>query len=1127
MAPYVANEKSQACVLIFPKDKLFIGGSSPSIGHEGEIKTEFIWAAPAQAEAHAGISLTFPILQSDGVVATRGRSANQIRNVVTIKLTFFADQLNLQTKEYGELPSEYRQYVPDRYQKNTAWTAIKITGRPAINGYPLPFAADEKYAGILHRGQPIKGSISLNSLCYGTTEFTCLVKIRDWSDKVSSILGIVKKHKFSYDPFSNRSEWNVERFKKEWDEAAGQGLLLDQHIEMFSHSRFRHVSTSLVHSVAGDIVHLIRQVEVMRDAPIKVRYLRLSRDEDQPGQLLYAVMLLSDEFRAEYGQALRRTAQLGDSVGIAFQPKPKPLKPKDPMPDDVNYCPGTVVNPSVSELDHTGNFVLLVQRHEATKVAGDADANETAFLKIDLNLSTYKRLVDAVHRLSSWDRLKNELESDIAYDPADVLNIPLPDPDRVQSEQPENAEDAITSEQSLTQNLVMERLEFEQELQQQFIQGNGLRSLVFGPRRPTPAQPLFAASSPRTGAPLFTNRLFASTLEKFYKDCVSNPIKPLAPRENDTIPAIDFLSTRDERFCELVLSRLRPVTRQRLEEYLKAVPLGVLMVTGFPGAGKTDVISTLVNILLDHDDFDKLFVYASSNGATSNVCSRIDKLNRQFVDEYNKSLPSHRHRQYAVVIRGHNIQLEHERILSTVNNAFNRTAHYNSQQLPRFKRVFQMPLSVAEWVLKIVGFGNYRLNTHDSGELHDLRLQYLALPAYDPLRRFFGGGKSWDDIVTEWKTYYPGPNDADLMRKPDNLLNNLMTSLISRADVLATTPHVAKDNAYICFTRQIAKASVLDEAGAMNVPQALLGWPNFRAWLLAGDERQLPPTVMTLHEKDSSGNFVNKFARHLRVSALERFRRIGWPTCVLNEQLRIVDGGFDPAFEVIYPDVSGFSYADSCGIANRPKAVAAEKWAVSKYRTIKSKQHEGKIQPVFIHVQGRCKVEELTASRYNIQQADKTIQLILELINASNGTIDAEDIGIISPYAAMNRRLESLLEGEPSLDRKVMVDTPDTFRGREKPFIFYVLTVERESTAGHVASRQRCAVGITRHTDGLFIIGDIETVKPGDAKKKTVAVTNDNGEVEMIDLSSFSRLLQWFTREKRVGLPFDDEWQQA
>ncbi|KAI8243982.1 hypothetical protein K4K55_006579 [Colletotrichum sp. SAR 10_96] len=984
MASYVANEKFKACVLISPKDKLFIGGGSPSIGHEGEIKTEFIWAAPAQVEAHAGVSLTFPILQSDGVVAIRSRSAGHIRNVVTIKLRFFADQLDLQTKEYGELPSEYRQYVPDKHQKDTAWTAIKITGRPAIDGYPLPFAADEQYTGILHRGQPIKGSISLNSLCYGTTEFTCLIKVGNWSKKVSSILRIVKEHKFSYDPFSNRPDWNVARFTKAWDEAAGQGLLSDQHIEMFSHSRFRHVSTSLVHSVAGDIVHLIRQVEVMRDVPIKVRYLRLSRDEDQPGQLLYAVMLLSDEFHAEYGQALRRTAQLGDSVGIAFQPKPKPLKPKDPMPDDVNYWPGTVVNPSVSELDHIGNFVLLVQRPEATKVAGDADAKETAFLKIDLNLSIYKRLVDAVHRLSSWDRLKNELESDIAYDPADVLNIPLSDPDRIQSEQPENAEDVITSEQSLTKTLVMERLEFEQELQQQFIQGNGLRGLV-----------------------------------------------------------------------------------------------------------------------------------------------RIDKLNRQFVDEYNKSLPIHHHRQYAVVIRGHNIQMEHERILSTVNDAFNRIAHHNSQQPPRPKRVFQMPLSVAEWVLKIVGFGNYRLNTHDSGKLHDLRLQYLALPAYDPLRRFFACGKSWDDIVTDWETNYPGPNDSDLMRKPENLLSNLMTSLISRADVLATTPHVAKDNAYICFTRQIAKASVLDEAGAMNVPQALLGWPNFRAWLLAGDERQLPPTVMTLHEKDPSGNFVNKFARHLRVSALERFRRIGWPTYVLNEQLRIVDGGFDPAVEVFYPDVSDFTYADSCGIANRPKAVAAEKWAVSKYKTIESKQHKGKIQPVFIRVQGQCKVEELTASRYNIQQADKTIQLILELINASNGTIDAEDIGINSPYAAMNRRLESLLEGEPSLDRKVTVHTPDTFRGRENPFIFYVLTVERESTAGHVASRQRSAVGITRHTDGLFIIGDIETVKPGDVKRQTVAVTNDNGEVETIDLSSFSQLLRWFTREKRVGLPYDDEWQQV
>lgn len=86
--------------------------------------------------------------------------------------------------------------------------------------------------------------------------------------------------------------------------------------------------------------------------------------------------------RAKYAQALRRTAQLGDSVGIAFQPKPKPIKPKDPVPDDFNYWPGTVVNPSVSKLDHTGNFVLLVQRPEATKESGDADAKDELPFKL-------------------------------------------------------------------------------------------------------------------------------------------------------------------------------------------------------------------------------------------------------------------------------------------------------------------------------------------------------------------------------------------------------------------------------------------------------------------------------------------------------------------------------------------------------------------------------------------------------------------------------------------------------------------------------------------------------------------------------------------------------------------------
>lgn len=38
------------------------------------------------------------------------------------------------------------------------------------------------------------------------------------------------------------------------------------------------------------------------------------------------------------------------------------------------------------------------------------------------------------------------------------------------------------------------------------------------------------------------------------------------------------------------------------------------------------------------------------------------------------------------------------------------------------------------------------------------------------------------------------------MQKLDNLLSNLITNLISYTNILAITPYITKDNAYIYFT---------------------------------------------------------------------------------------------------------------------------------------------------------------------------------------------------------------------------------------------------------------------------------------------------------------------------------------
>ena len=48
--------------------------------------------------------------------------------------------------------------------------------------------------------------------------------------------------------------------------------------------------------------------------------------------------------------------------------------------------------------------------------------------------------------------------------------------------------------------------------------------------------------------------------------------------------------------------------------------------------------------------------------------------------------------------------------------------------------------------------------------------------------------------------------------------------------------------------------------------------------IIAGDEKQLPPAVMTDNEKDEAGNYLNRLANDARISPLKFFFKAScWP----------------------------------------------------------------------------------------------------------------------------------------------------------------------------------------------------------------------------------------------------------
>jgi regulator of nonsense transcripts 1 len=117
------------------------------------------------------------------------------------------------------------------------------------------------------------------------------------------------------------------------------------------------------------------------------------------------------------------------------------------------------------------------------------------------------------------------------------------------------------------------------------------------------------------------------------------------------------------------------------------------------------------------------------------------------------------------------------------------------------------------------------------------------------------------------------------------------------------------------------------------------------------------------------------------------------------------------------------------------------------------------------------------------------------LTHFNTQSITGRDIGVIAPYAAQIKLLDRLLKIDAAyrehfiniLGRhraqetlEIEVKTVDGFEGREKEIIVFS-TVRNNSNGniGFLADRRRLNVGLTRAKRGLFIIGNMFTLREG------------------------------------------------
>jgi predicted DNA helicase len=247
---------------------------------------------------------------------------------------------------------------------------------------------------------------------------------------------------------------------------------------------------------------------------------------------------------------------------------------------------------------------------------------------------------------------------------------------------------------------------------------------------------------------------------------------------------------------------------------------------------------------------------------------------------------------------------------------------------------------------------------------------------------------------------------------------------------------------------------LFDEATQSSEPLALLPFLRAERVILAGDHRQLGPTILSQRAQDG-GLGVSLFERLLedhgdgvKRMLLEQYRMneaiMSFPsremydgrlrahpsvaTHTLGDVARTALPGFD-ATPVLFLDTAGKGYDDS--------------------------EAPG------------------TASRINEGEAALVGARLRELLAAG---VAPEEIAVIAPYSAQVALLRTLAL-DAGVPESVEIDTVDAFQGREKDAVLVSLTRSNaEGQIGFLAELRRMNVAITRARRHLFVVGDSATL---------------------------------------------------
>lgn len=490
----------------------------------------------------------------------------------------------------------------------------------------------------------------------------------------------------------------------------------------------------------------------------------------------------------------------------------------------------------------------------------------------------------------------------------------------------------------------------------------------------------------------------------------------------------DFTKIKEIEFCNDDLNE------SQQEAVLRCLAAqDFFLIHGPPGTGKTITCIEVIAQLVKREY--KILAAADSNVAVDNLVERLDKLG------------------VAVVRIGHPA-----RVIPSLRR---RSLDYLVQEDPDYIKAQGLRARAYELKERMKGFIVPEMRWRRG--LSDEAIMQLAQEG----RTVRGIPAAKLKGMRKWLTVKQ--NIDKLFGTARELEESAINRIIKAAEVICATNSTAGSEILKSAKFDFA---VIDEATQSTEPSSLIAVLKAKRFIMAGDHKQLPPTI--LNEEAARGS--------LSTSLFERLLQLH------GDRIRVM-------LEVQYrmnEEIASFPNREFY----EGKLQASEQIKRQSLMDILPKtndeafEHQDLKPFLFIDTRGsdefRERVRRGSTSKENVGEAKLVKDIAERLLSLS---IPPEEIAIISPYDDQVALIRTMLRVDG-----LEIKTVDGFQGREKEVV--IVSFVRSNKSGEIGflrDLRRLNVSITRAKRKLVLIGDSTTLESNGCYERLIGSAKERG----------------------------------